>query len=148
MAQSKEYQRSHYPLMVYNFRVTVGGTTMGFSEVSGLNREYETVTYKHGFSYWEGEEITKYRYDKYVSVTLKRGTVKGVSDLYDWLEGKDKRVVEVNLCDEQGTPIVRWHIAKAIPIKLEAPTFDANSNDVSIETLELMAAGISLKNPA
>jgi len=146
VAHDKAYQRANYPLMAYNYRVTIDGTSMSFSEVSGLNREYQTVTYRHGLSYWEGEEITKFRYDTYVSITMKRGTVRGVTFLYDWLEKKAKSAMDVSLCDETGTPVLGWHIAKAIAVKLEAPTFDAKSTDVSIETLEVKAAGISIKD--
>ena len=53
MAESKSDQA--YPLAAYNYRVTVAGTTMSFSEVSGLAVEYEKVTYRHGLSFREGE---------------------------------------------------------------------------------------------
>ena len=82
-------------------------------------------------------------YDKYVNFTLKKGTIKGIDFLYEWLKEKAVRTVEVSLCDEQGQPVVSWRVAKAIPVKLEAPTFSANTNEVSIESLEVMASGIS-----
>ena len=146
MAHSKEFQAWAYPLMAYNFRVTIDGAAMSFAEVSGLHREYKTVTYRHGLSAWEGGEIAKYRYDTYVPITLKKGTVKGVTTLYDWLESKTKSTIQIDLCDAEGTPVLGWHIAKALLVKIEAPTFDASSNDASIESLELQAAGISIKN--
>lgn len=132
--------------MAYNFRVTIDGTSMSFSEVSGLNREHKTLTYRHGLSAWEGEDIVKYRYDTWVSITMKRGTVKGVTTLHDWLEKKDKSTIEIALCDPSGTPVLGWHIAKAIPVKLDAPTFDARSGDVAIDTLEVKASGITIKD--
>ena len=58
MSESAASQRAKYPLAAYNFRVTVGGSAMSFTEVSGLVREYQTLTYKQGLSYWEGEAIT------------------------------------------------------------------------------------------
>ena len=60
MAETKIDQKARYPLPVYNFRVTIDGTSMSFSEVSGINLEYDTVTYRHGLSFWEGEGIQKY----------------------------------------------------------------------------------------
>ena len=148
MAQTADFQKSSYPLPAYNFRVTVDGTSMSFSEVSGINLEYETVTYRHGLSFWEGEAIKRYRFDKYFPVTLKRGTVKGITFLHDWLKEGDMgtRALEVSLCDEGGQPVVSWRIAKAVPVKLEAPNFDASTNEVSIESLEIMAAGISMEH--
>jgi phage tail-like protein len=142
MAESKSDQA--YPLAAYNYRVTIAGTTMSFSEVSGLAIEYEKVTYKHGLSFWEGESIKSYRYDKYVPVTLKKGIIKGGKQLYDWIKAMDTRNLDISLCDENGNPVVTWHIGKAVPLKLTAPSFQANSNDVAIETFELMAARISL----
>jgi len=52
--------------------------------------------------------------------------------------------MDISLCDETGTPLVSWKIGIAVPVKLQAPTFDANSNDVAIESLEIMASKISI----
>ena len=145
MAETKDLQKSSYPLAAYNFRVTVDGTPMSFAEVSGISLEYETVTYRHGLSFWEGEGIKKYYYDKYVNFTLKKGTIKGIDFLYAWLKEKEVRAVQVSLCDEQGQPVISWRVAKAIPVKLEAPTFSADTNEVAVESLEVMAAGISIE---
>jgi phage tail-like protein len=144
MAETKDIQKSSYPLPAYNFRVTIDGTPMSFSQVSGISIEHESVTYKHGLSFWEGESIKKYYYDKYIPVTLKKGTIQGLNFLNDWLKEKQRRTLEVSLCDERGQPVVSWRVAKAVPVKLEAPTFDADTNEVSIESLEVMAAGISI----
>jgi phage tail-like protein len=146
MAETKDFQKSNYPLPVYNFRVTIDGTPMSFSQVSGITREYETVTYRHGFSFWEGEDITAYYFKKYAPITFKKGTIKGVSILYEWLLEEKVKPMEVSLCDESGHPVVSWQIAKAIPVKLDAPTFDASNNEVSIESLEVMAADISIEH--
>jgi hypothetical protein len=35
-----------------------------------------------------------------------------------------------------------------VPVKLTAPTFDAATNQLSIDTLEVQAAGISIKHLA
>lgn len=145
MAETKDLQRSRYPLPAYNFRVTIKDTPMSFSQVSGLVREHETVTYRHGFSYWEGEDITAYHLKKYAPVTFKKGTVKGITFLYDWLRAKEVRPIDISLCDESGQLVLSWRIAKALPVKLEAPTFDATTNEVSIESLEVMAADISIE---
>ena len=144
MPDSIDTQRSHYPLPVYNFKVTVAGTTMSFTEVSGLTIELESVTYRHGLSFWEGEGVTTYRYPKYVTVTLKKGTIRGITFLHDWINRKAARNMEVSLCDETGAPVISWNVSKALPIKLDAPSFDVNSNEVSIESLEVLAGGISI----
>ena len=146
MAESRQFQKLHYPLPAYNFRVTIDDTAMNFTEVSGIELEHQKLTYRHGMSFWEGEHIRTFHYNKYVPVTLKRGTFKGSNFLYEWLnqEKKTARSMDVSLCDEQGQPVVTWRIAKALPVKLESPVFDVDSNNVSIESLELMAAGITV----
>lgn len=148
MAQAKEFQKSSYPLPVYNFRVTVDGVPMSFSQVSGISLEHDKVTYRHGLSAWEGEGIKKYRINKYVPVTMKKGTVKHIDFLYDWLQDTkgSTRTLAVSLCDEKGQPVVTWRMTKALPVKLEAPSFDANTNEVSIESLKVMVCGISLEH--
>jgi phage tail-like protein len=137
-------QRTSYPLAAYNFRVTVDSTTMRFAKVSGLQREYQTLTYRHGLSFAEGEQIAKYFVDKYVSVTLEQGTVIGSKALHDWLESKTKVSMQIDLCDQVGTPVIAWRVAKALPVKLTASTFDAKTNEVVIDTLEVKAAGITI----
>ncbi len=144
MAHSQAQQRSSYPLAAYNFRVNVDGATMRFAKVSGLAREHQTVTYRHGLSFIEGEQIAKYFVDTYVPVTLVQGTVIGAKSLHEWLERPKPVALEVDLCDAEGTPVLAWRIAKALPVKLSAPTFDANTNEVAIDTLELRAAGITI----
>lgn len=146
MAKSDEDTLFRYPLMAYNFRVIVGESIMSFSEVSGLQRAYETVTYRHGLGFWEGEQIAKYRLDTYQPLTLKKGTMAlGDTALYRWLEQRMKVPMMISLCDEEASPVVTWRVAKVIPVKLSAPSFTAESNDISIDTLELMAAGITIE---
>jgi phage tail-like protein len=144
MAQSFAQQRSSYPLAAYNFRVDVDGAAMRFAKVSGLQREYKTLTYRHGLSFIEGEQITKYFINTYVPVTLEQGVVIGAKSLHDWLESRTPVSLEVDLCDAQGTPVLAWRIAKALAVKLTAPTFDAKTNEVAIDTLELKASGITI----
>jgi phage tail-like protein len=148
MAEKPAIQKSSYPLPSYNFKVTVDGQSVSFSEASGITVEYEAITYRHGLSFWEGETITRYRYPKYRPVSLKKGTVAGAGFLYDWLTAKSNaaRPVDISLCDEKGDPVVIWRIARAVPVKLEAPTFDANTNQVSIEKLDLMVSGVSVEH--
>ena len=144
-----ETDKSAYPLAAYNFRVSVGGDTpMSFAEVSGLKREHQTVTYRHGRSFKEGEEIAKFHIDKYESITARRGTVRGKAseDLYKWLETSTPTSMKIDLCDsgKEGKPLISWTIDKALPVKIEAPTFDAKANEVSIESLEIKVAGVRL----
>lgn len=148
MAQTRSQQRAVHPLAAYNFTVAVDGVSMSFARVTGLQREHKTVTYRHGLSFVEGEQIAKFRVDAYIPVTLERGVVLGRAFLTEWLERRKPSAMEVSLCDEKGVPVVAWRIAKALPVKLTAPTFDSATNQVSIEALEIRAAGISIEHLA
>ena len=146
MAQSAATQKTSYPLALYNFRVKVNETSMSFTEVSGIAVEYDHVTYRHGLSFWEGERIQTVDFDRFISVTCKRGTVLNANPkfLYDWLTGRDLRSMEVSLCDEKGAPVLSWKITAAVPVKLKAPAFSATTNDVSVDELELRVRGVSV----
>jgi phage tail-like protein len=148
VAQSPAQQRTLHPLAAYNFRVAIDGADMRFAKVSGLQREHQTVTYRHGLSFIEGEQITKFFVDKFVSVTLEQGTVIGHRFLYEWVERAKPSLMEIRLCDAAGVPVVVWRIARALPVKLTAPTFDASSNQASIDVLEIRAAGITVQHLA
>jgi phage tail-like protein len=145
MAQSLSVQAASYPLAAYNFRVTVGSVAMGFAEVTGLTRQYQTLTYRHGLSFAEGEQIVRWRIDQFSDMTLRRGVVQGMAELRAWLEAGDLRNITVSLCDADGTPVVSWRVQKALPVALEAPALQADSNSAAVETLSLKVAGISVE---
>jgi phage tail-like protein len=150
MSLDKDQIKASYPLPVYNYRVTVGSSTVGFSEVSGLNVDYEPVTYKHGFSFVMGSKIIPGMRQP-VKLTMKKGVVKGNDFLASWIQDayanpfkSAKQDILIDLCDETGKAVVRWKVQGALPTKLDAPTFDSNSNDVAVETLELVAHGLQV----
>jgi phage tail-like protein len=155
MAQDKDSIKSAYPLPVYNYRVTIlqddASLVIGFAEVSGLSIEYEPVIYKHGLSFLIGHKIIPGMRQP-TRITMKRGIVQSGDYLQKWLDNsyKDpfftdaKRDILVDLCDETAVPIVRWQVQGALPIKVDAPTFDANSNEVAIETMEFTAHGLTV----
>lgn len=145
MADSLARQAASYPLAAFNFRVTVGDLTMGFAEVSGLSRGFDTLSYRHGLSVFEGEDIVRFRVNRFSTLTLKRGVVAGMAQLREWLDTGDRRPLSVSLCDEQGNPVVTWRVQRALPTKLEAPAFVAASNEVAVETLSLMVSGLSVE---
>ena len=148
MAVSPDTIAATYPLPVYNFRVDVDGATISVSEVSGLTIERESISLRHGLSYWEGESFSTYRNNRFKPITLSKGVVRGMTELRDWLNDgiHAARSMEVHLCDAEGAPVVTWRIAKAIPVNVEAPTFDPTTSDVAIETMEIMVSGVTLEH--
>ena len=140
-----------WPLPIYNYRISIGHETLGFSEVSGLKVEYEAVTYRHGLSFAMGPKLIP-GMQQTVKVTLKRGIAKNsdflakwIKQAYDSFQTGNKQDIVIDLCDESGNSVVRWVVLGAMPVKIEAPTFDAKSNDVAIEMLELIATEIKIK---
>lgn len=145
MAESTASIERTYPLPSYNFRVELDGLAMGFTELSGINTEAKTANYRHGLSFLEGEELATFVSDPYRRLTLSRGLVLGSgSQLYRWLETRESRSLEVHLLATSGAPASSWRIARAVPVKIEAPSLKADGNEVAIIRLELMARGISL----
>ncbi|MCP4993482.1 MAG: phage tail protein [Gammaproteobacteria bacterium] len=155
MAVSKEDIKTAYPLPVYNFKVEIGSDAVAFSEVSGLTASYETSTYKESpvESGVAGPRVMHMPAQApAATITLKKGVVRGASiaALYGWintiqLNQVEKRDIFIRLCNENGDPVISWKVINAFPTKLEAPTFDANSNDVAVESMELMADGLSME---
>lgn len=154
MAQTKAEIKATYPLPVYNYKVDIGKDTIAFSEVSGLNIAYETSTYKESATESGKTGPRVFRMPSQpttTTLTLKKGLVPAKSQpaLYDWINSisinqVEKKDIVISLCDETGKAIVSWTVTNAFPTKLDVPTFDSNSNDVAIESMELMADGLSI----
>lgn len=147
MAESTDQQRATYPLPTYNYRVDVGGVTMGFSKVSGLVVDRSTVTYRHGLSFREGIEIRQIAPETFGTLTLERGLVIGFEQLHEWLVEGDIRPLDIHLCDAEGKPVVTWQVRKAVPVRLQGPEIDGSTGGVALERLELEASTVSVSHP-
>ena len=155
MALTQAEIKTAYPLPVYNYIVEIAGTAVAFSEVLGLDISYEDHTYKESptESGAPGPRVMRMpMQSKPVHVTLRKGVVKAVSvpALYDWISTiqtnqVEKKDIFVRLCDEQGSTMISWKVINAFPTRLEAPTFTAESNEVAIESLDLIADGVQIE---
>lgn len=146
MAIEKKIIIDSYPLPVYNYQVIINGNeVMSFSEISGLEIEREHVLYRHGFSWIVGGHLIRAQ-RKPINVSLRRGIVRHRSYLYDWMKSGTKKDIRIELCDEEGMPVVSWEVSRALPLKLDAPSFGANTNDVAIESLDLIAHDLRIKH--
>lgn len=147
MALTKEQIKSSYPLPVYSYRVEIDGQTVAFSEVSGLSMTLDTTLHAESPTTGIGPQWYYMPAQmKPVTLTMKKGVVVGVSvkTLFGWIGSTqlnriDKKDIYIRLCDETGAAVISWRIINAFPTKLDAPGFTASSNDVAIESLELMA---------
>jgi phage tail-like protein len=155
MALSKSDIKTAYPLPSYNYRVEIAGEAVAFSEVSGLSIKRESSTYKESPIGGGAPGPIVMRMPAQVTnptITLKKGVVRkaSIAALYNWINATqinqtDKKDIYVRLCDEKGDAVISWKVLNAFPTKLDAPAFTANSNDVAIETIELMADSILIE---
>lgn len=155
MALTKDQIKTDYPLPVYNYKVDVDNVTIGFSEISGMELAFDTITYKESpiASGKRGPNIMHMPgVPTPFNISLKKGFVKGVSIpvLYNWINSielnrVDKKDITVHLMDEKGDTVVSWKCIDCFPTKLTAPSFDANSNEVAIESMDLMVSKLVIQ---
>lgn len=135
------------PYRHFNFRLEVEGLQLGnFSEVSLGAAITDVVEYRDGSDRSGVRKLPGQT--RYSNVTLKRG-ITGSMELYQWhrmvAEGRTgdaRRNVVIVLSDETGADVARFILRNAWPVKYEAPSFNATTNEVAIETLELTHEGL------
>lgn len=133
----------------YSFKVEIDGIVRAaFQEASGFDSSIDITEHREG-----GENTTVRKLPamtKYSNITLKWGTTQDM-ELYNWhrqwVTG-DPAAKRVNgsivVLDRQGQETLRWNFINAWPAKWTGPSFNAEGNDVAIETLELAHEGIEL----
>ena len=57
----------------------------------------------------------------------------------------DRRNVTIVLLNERRQAVLRWHAENAWINKIEGPALKASSNDVAMESLELVHEGLTLE---
>lgn len=140
------------PYGAFNFQVSlqVGDETSvigGFSDVSGLGTEINYSEYRNGND--KPNTVRKIANTfKQEDVTLKRGLLGSVDDLFAWVkdvrEGKNlTRQVTITLLDEARQPVAHFRLQNAQPKKWVGPTFAAKGGgEVAMEELHLVHEGI------
>lgn len=136
-----------YPYKEYNYKVLLDNSAeAGFSEVSAPDITADPVEYRDGniAGRTPGKQPGLM---KYSNVTLRRGTT-GSQVFLAWMkEGQDGnrncKTVVITLMDDEMNEVASWRLEKCWPIRYSAPDFNALSNEVAIESLELVTEGIS-----
>jgi phage tail-like protein len=133
------------PYPAYKYLVEIDGISRaGFTEASGLDSAQDPIEYR------EGTEVLTVRklpgLNKYSNIVLKWGTTDDAS-LWEWrkkaIDGKvERKNGSVVLMNDAGEEKVRWNFRDAWPTKWTGPTFNATSNAVAIETLEIAHEGV------
>jgi phage tail-like protein len=137
------------PYASFNFTVEIDGvgTVAGFAEVGGLTTETSIIEYRTGA---EDNTVRKLPgLKKFTNITLKRGYTTDKT-LWEWrklvLNGQTQRQSgSITLKDESGRDALRWNFRDGWPCKWEGPAFNAKSNDVAIEMMEIAVEHIELE---
>jgi phage tail-like protein len=123
--------RRQEPLLrVSCFEVLIGDRELGFAEVGRLSSETDL------------ESPSDRPVHRFATVVLRRAITTS-TELYDWrrliVDGKDdRRDVTVRQLSAPGGAVVNsWRLVRAWPCRWSGPAFDALSNAVAFEELEL-----------
>lgn len=134
------------PVGELRFRVALDDAEIGrFSECSGISAEWELQTYAEG-----GQNRFEHKLRgrlKYPNVVLKRG-VTHEDALLKWFfqsQERDKRgSITITLLGPDGKKVRSFAFTGAFPVKWTGPNFNAGSNNIAVETLELAHEGLVL----
>ncbi len=137
-----------YPLPAFHFSVEWGGSRVGFTEVSGLTQEVQTIEYR------EGSELQDYTRKmsglrKQSDITLKRGIMPADNEFAAWLSTvklntAERRNIIISLLNEDHEPVMIWSIQEAFPIKVEGPSLKSTGNEVAMESIVLAHNGLEV----
>ncbi len=134
------------PFGAYNFKVELGGVIQAqFKTCAGLDTTRTPIKYREGTD----ANLAQRQLGGLVAVsniTLAHG-LTSESSLWDWYSDVSKgtiarRDISIILFDDLQTERVRWTVKLAWPTKWTGPSFDATSDAVAIETLELAHEGV------
>lgn len=134
-----------YSPVAFHFKVEFTDITdsdkeISFQSVSGLTVELDTEELAEG-----GENRFKHTLplrSKYPNLVLKRGLLPN-SEIINWCRNAlenfvfEPKDLVVSLLNENHEPLMTWNVAHAIPVKWSVADFNAEENNIAIETLEL-----------
>ncbi len=117
-------------LRVSCFGVLIGDREFGFAGVGRLTSETDLCA------------PSEQRLHRFATVVLRRALTHS-TELYDWrrsiVNGKDDRrdVTIRQLSSPRGDVVNSWTLVRAWPCRWSGPAFDALTNDIAWEELEL-----------
>lgn len=125
----------------FQFLVEIDGIVGArFQEAGGVDASVEAIEYR------EGGDRTSVRklpgMTKHANLTLKRGYTDDAA-LWTWfqtvLDGQEgiRRNISVIQLDMAGTETMRWNLYNAFPVKYTAQAFNAKTNELSVEAVEI-----------
>ncbi|NDK99555.1 phage tail protein [Photorhabdus bodei] len=131
---------SHRFIASFLFNNIPSPLDIAFQRISGLSRELQTSQHSQGGenarNVWLAEKI------QHGSLMLERGvmTVTPLTLVFDRVLRGEKAVyadVVIMLLNENSLPVASWTLSNALPVRWSTGDFDANSNTVLVNSLEL-----------
>jgi len=129
------------PYSQYNFELEVDGQPVaGFSEVSGLTMELDTVAYQEGGVNDHVHQLPGQF--AHANLVLQRGLTKDTT-FWNWLHtvmsGTIKRrdIVLKLKSGFKGESAWGWEFTNAYPLKWSGPDLTGGANGMAIESIEL-----------
>jgi phage tail-like protein len=132
------------PFLAFNFAVEIEGLLIGgFTEVSGLEGEIEITAHREGGVNGYAHQLPGPA--SYSNLTLRHG-LTGISTLWNWYYNTAQGVIQrkngtIMLLDPQQIPVMWWNFRNALPVRWTGPTFNATSDEVGFESIELAHEG-------
>lgn len=138
------------PYRGFNFRVEISGTSeavAAFREVSGLTNSIAPVEYRVGNS--RDLHVKKLFGLRSSSNLVFRNGITQNAELWNWYKAivngvADRRNGSVIMLDEEFGDVLRWNFYEAWPCKYEAPMFNATTNEVAMQAVELCVEKLEL----
>jgi phage tail-like protein len=130
----------------FNFLVEIDGLGLAtFQQCSGFDSTIDVIEHREGG--WNMTPRKLPGMTKYSNISLKWGMTDD-RRLYDWhrraVEGDiERKNGSIVLLNGKGEEVARWDFVQAWPTKWDGPDFNAEGNDVAIETLELAHEGVA-----
>ena len=136
------------PYTNFNFLVELDQIVRGaFQQVRGLDSTIDVIEYRQG-----GEATTRKLAGRtsYGNIMLKWGIATD-NEFGEWHRRisqdpsnlpAERKGGAILLLDSRGTTVARWDFDRAWPTKYLAPEFNAEGNDVAVESVELAHEGI------
>lgn len=144
------------PYKAFKFEVTISGNMVfakaGFQKVSGLKMSTDVTEYREG---GDNNTVSKIPgLTKFDPITLERGMSED-TDMWNWaiklfnLDGDTgvaespsyRANMEIALKDRNGKVVRKWQVPNCWVSKYETGDFDAMSNNVMIEKIEVVHEG-------
>jgi phage tail-like protein len=133
------------PYVTFNYLVEISGVRSGgFSEISGLDAEVQTIDYRNGDEDFVARKLPGLK--QFPNIVLKRGII-GELDMFGWLQAGalgrvDRREGAIILRDEQRNEVMRWKFIRGWACKYTGPSLMGSSNEVAFESIEIAHEGL------